>query len=97
MALKKKEVMDRLTGDEAATVVRLLLEKRPDLKRDLEALTYSVIGDVSIEDIADAVEAEVRALDLDALNSRAGSHAYGYVEPSEAGPGACRGGGNAVP
>jgi hypothetical protein len=84
MALKKKEVMDHLTGDEAVTVVRLLLEKRPDLKKELEALTNSVIGDVSIEDIADAVEDEVRALDLDDLNSRAGSHAYGYVEPSEA-------------
>ena len=83
-ASNKKGALDRLTGEEAATVLRLLLEKRPDLKKDVEALTKSVIGDVSIENVADGIESAVRALDLEDLNSRAGSHAYGYVEPSEA-------------
>ncbi len=83
-APKKKGTLDQLTADEAATVLRLLLENRPDLKKDVEALAKSVIGDVSVEDVADAVEDEVRSLDLEDLNSRAGSHAHGYVEPSEA-------------
>jgi hypothetical protein len=30
------------------------------------------------------IEDEVRALDYDVLNARAGSHEWGYVEPSEA-------------
>ncbi len=83
-ARKKTGSLDGLKGDEAATVLRLLLENRLDLKKDVEALAKSVIGDVSIEDVADAVEDEVRSLDLEDLNSRAGSHAHGYVEPSEA-------------
>jgi len=81
---KKKGALDRLTGDEAATVLRLFLERHPELRKEIDSLAASVIGDVSINDVADAVENELRALDLDDLNSRAGSHAYGYVEPSEA-------------
>jgi hypothetical protein len=83
-APKKLGSLDGLKGDEAATVLRLLLENRPDLKKEVEALAKSVIGDVSVEEVASAVEDELRSLDLEDLNSRAGSHAYGYVEPSEA-------------
>lgn len=81
---KKTITLDRLTGDEAATVLRLLLEKRPDVRKEVEGLAKSVIGEVSVEDVANTAEAKVRSLDLDDLNSRAGRHRNGYVEPSQA-------------
>jgi hypothetical protein len=81
---KKAHVLDNLKPDEAATLLRVFLEKHPELTKEVEALAKSVIGDVSIEEVADTVEDEVRALDMEDLNSRAGSHAYGYVEPTEA-------------
>lgn len=74
----------RLKGEEAAALLRTLLRKHPELTEEVEVLAGSVIGDVSIEDIAQEVEDAVRWLDLDDLNSRAGRHADGYVEPSEA-------------
>jgi hypothetical protein len=37
-----------------------------------------------MEDVARETEDAVRGLDIDDLNSRAGSHADGYVEPTEA-------------
>lgn len=83
-ASKKKGPLDRLSGEEAATVLRLFLERHPELQKEMESLATSVIGDVSIETIADKVENALRSLDLDDLNSRAGRHAYGYVEPTEA-------------
>jgi hypothetical protein len=83
-APKKKSTLDRLKGDEAAALLRVLLERHPNLATEVEDLAASVIGDVSIEDAADAVENGVRALDLEDLNSRAGPHAYGYVEPTQA-------------
>ncbi len=83
-APKKISALDRLNGDEAATVLRLLLKRHPDLTKEIEALAKSVIGDISIEDVADEVEGAVRSLDLDDLHSRAGRHAHGYVEPSQA-------------
>jgi len=39
---------------------------------------------VEYEEIAAQIEDEIRALDYDALNARAGSHEWGYTEPSEA-------------
>lgn len=83
-ASKKPRALDNLKADEAAALLRVLLERHPDLAKEVEDLASSVIGDVSIEDVADAVEDAVRALDLEDLNSRAGSKAYGYVEPTEA-------------
>jgi hypothetical protein len=74
----------RLKGEEAAALLRTLLRKHPELTEEVEVLAGSVIGDVSIEDIAQEVEDAVRWLDLDDLNSRAGRHADGYVEPGEA-------------
>lgn len=81
---KKAHVLDNLKPDEAATVLRVFLEKHPDLRKEVEALVKSIIGDVSIEDVADEVEDAVRSLDLDDLSSRAGRHRDGYVEPSQA-------------
>lgn len=83
-APKKKGVLDRLKGDEALSLLRLLLERHPQLAKEVDALAKSVIADVSIEDVANEVEDVVRALDLDDLSSRAGRHRYGYVEPSQA-------------
>ena len=74
----------RLKGEEAAALLRTLLRKHPELAGEVETLAGSVIADVSIEDIAQEVEDAVRWLDLGDLNSRAGRHADGYVEPGEA-------------
>lgn len=81
---KKTGSLDQLKGNEAVAVLRILLEKRPALRKEVEALAKSVIGDVSTEDVADQVEGAVRSLDLDDLDSRAGRHRDGYVEPSQA-------------
>lgn len=76
--------LDRLKGDEAARLLRAILDRHPELAEELRNLASSELGDVSIEDVADEVEAAVDMLDLDDLNTRAGRHAHGYVEPTEA-------------
>lgn len=81
---KKISVLDRLKPGEAETVLRRLLAAHPDLGAEAEQIARSVLGEVSFESVAEEVEHAVRSLDLDDLNSRAGSHAWGYTEPSEA-------------
>jgi len=76
--------LQQLKEGEAAALFRSLLAKHPELSAEAEALAASAIGDVAMEDIAQETEEAVRSLDLDDLNSRAGSHSYGYVEPGEA-------------
>ena len=83
-AAQRSSPLRQLKEGEAAALFRSLLTKHPELSAEAETLAASVIGDVATEDIAQETEDAVRALDLDDLNSRAGSHAYGYVEPTEA-------------
>lgn len=76
--------LERLKPDEAAAVLRRLLEVHPDLSSEAEEIAQSLLHEVEYEEIAAQIEDEIRALDYDVLNARAGSHEWGYTEPSEA-------------
>jgi len=76
--------LERLKPDESAAVLRRLLEAHPNLVGEAEEIARSLLHQVSYEDVAAEIEDEIRALDYDDLNARAGRHEWGYVEPSEA-------------
>jgi acetoin utilization deacetylase AcuC-like enzyme len=65
-------------------VLRLLLRAHPELGAEAERLARDQLDRVSVEAIAEDVEAALRALDVDDLNSRAGVHDGDYTDPSEA-------------
>jgi len=83
-AAQNSSPLQQLKDGEAAGILRSLLMKHPELSAETERMAASVIGDVEMEDIAQETEDAIRALDIDDLNSRAGPHADGYVEPTEA-------------
>jgi hypothetical protein len=76
--------LERLKPEGAAAVLRHLLEVHPDLSSEAEAMARSLLHQVKYEEIAAEIEDEIRALDYEVLNARAGSHEWGYVEPAEA-------------
>ena len=78
------DTLERLKPEEAAAVLRRLLEVHPDLASEAEEIAGSLLHEVQYEDIAAEIEDEIRALDYDDLNARAGRHEWGYVEPAEA-------------
>lgn len=80
----RSDSIEPLSGGEAKEALRLLLERHPELRDEAEAVARDIIVDVAAEDIAENVKERVLCVDLEALNSRAGSHSWGYVEPSEA-------------
>ena len=79
-----RPLLKRLKPDEAAAVLRCLLEAHPDLAGEAEEITRSLLHQCQYEDVAAEIEDEIRLLDYDDLNARAGNHKWGYVEPSEA-------------
>jgi SOS-response transcriptional repressor LexA len=83
-AAQRSTPLQQLKDGETATLFRSLLAKHPELSAEAETLAASIVGDVAMGDVAQETEDAVRSLDIDDLNSRAGSHSYGYVEPSEA-------------
>jgi len=79
-----RRTLERLKSDEAALVLRRLLDVHPDLASEAEETARSLLQEVKYEEIAAEIEDEMRALDYDDLNARAGRHEWGYVEPTEA-------------
>src|SRR5260370_25747202 len=77
-------MLERLDADELAGVLRSLLRKHPDLKRDAESMATAVVSSPSVKDIADEVCTNMTSLDVDELSGRAGKHSWGYVEPDQA-------------
>ena len=77
-------LLDRLKPGEAATVFRRLLKAHPDLSSEADEIARLLLRQLEYEDVAAEIEDEIRALDYEDLNARAGSHEWGYVEPSEA-------------
>ncbi len=76
--------LDRLKPGEAAVILQRLLAAHPDLRAEAEQIASALLGEVSFEDVAWEIETAARALDLDDLNNRAGSHRWGYKDPTEA-------------
>jgi len=79
-----RRTLERLKPEEAAGVLRHLLEVHPELASEAEGMARSLLHQVDYEDIAAEIDDEIRALDYEDLNARAGRHEWGYVEPSEA-------------
>ena len=65
-------------------MLRSLLDRHPELVAEAEEIARATVTDVDADAVAEDVEQAVLALDLDDLDSRAGRHSWGYVEPTEA-------------
>jgi len=79
-----RRTVERLKPEEATAVLRHLLEVHPELAGEAEEIARALLQRVEYEDVAAEIEDEIRALDYEDLNARAGRHEWGYLEPTEA-------------
>lgn len=79
-----RTLLEHLKPEEAAEVLRRMLNVRPDLANEVERIAKAVLTEVNFEDIAVEVEDAVTGVDIDDVYARAGKHEWGYVEPGEA-------------
>jgi hypothetical protein len=78
-------VLEKLDGHECSQVLTELLASRPELRGDAERIALALLADVDVDDVAESIEEELRAADLDQLASRAGRvRGRGYVHENEA-------------
>src|SRR2546429_4362569 len=77
-------VLNRLAPGEVASVLRILLDRHPNLTREAQEIAAELVSSVPVGDIADDVCARVTRLDMDDLHGRAGKRSGGYVEPAQA-------------
>ena len=70
--MKHKSILEQLSTDERATVLGTLLQRHPKLRAEAAEIARGLMTDVDFETISDEVAHSLGALDLEALNSRAG-------------------------
>jgi hypothetical protein len=78
----RKSVLDRMAPPELAVVLQTLLKRHPEA--EAEAAAIGMVSASSVEDIAEGMFDALTSLGLDSIHGRAGSHRWGYVEPSDA-------------
>jgi hypothetical protein len=81
---RKGKVLARLNPEEGDDVLRSLIERHPQLIAEAEEIAQATMSDVDADTVAEDVQQAVLDLDIDDLDTRAGRHSWGYVEPTEA-------------
>ena len=77
--------LDKLESHECSLVLTELLASHPELRGDADRIALALLAEIDADEVAESVEAELRAADLDQLASRAGRvHGRGYVHEGEA-------------
>ena len=77
--------LDKLEGCECNVVLTELLALHPELREDAERIALALLADVDADEVAESIEAELRAAELDQLALRAGRvRGRGYVHENEA-------------
>jgi hypothetical protein len=77
--------LDKLEGWECNLVLTELLALHPELTEEAEHIALALLADIDADEVAESIEAELRAADLDQLASRAGRvRGRGYVHENEA-------------
>jgi hypothetical protein len=79
-----KKFVQGLNTDEAARILRALLDEAPDLTKKIYDTALKLVSGVDPDSIKEDVCYELDILDLDELSSRSGRTRYGYVDPHDA-------------
>jgi len=77
-------LIQSLNVDEAARVLKGLLDEDPSLTKKTYDIAVRVASKIDSETVKNQVFSALDRLDMDDLNGRAGRTRYGYVEPGEA-------------
>jgi hypothetical protein len=66
-----RRTLERLKPEEAADVLRHLLEVHPEFASEAEEMARSLLHQVDFQEVAAEIEDAIRALDYEDLNARA--------------------------
>ncbi len=79
-----EEVIDQLSHPEALSILRALANENEGLAQRIAGIARDSLSEVDPGEVADALCAELDALEVEEVWDRAGRTRYGYVEPYEA-------------
>ena len=79
-----RHALDALAPGESTDVLKALLGRHPELRREAETIARDLLAGTDPESIASSVREAVLSPDLSDLGARAGRNIYGYVHETDA-------------
>lgn len=82
--MARKGILDVITPEQAAIVLKQLIAAAPELRRKARQLALKLIGDVDVEEVAEGVFRDLDSIAVEEVWDRSGRKRGGYVDPGEA-------------
>ena len=80
---RKPNTLDAISGADAIEVLRILAKRDKKLSKEIDGIAKNLLADVSIDEVADCVQAELESLDVQDVWDRSGKTRNGYVDTGE--------------
>ena len=80
---RKPNTLDAISGTDALEVLRILANRDKELSKEIDAIAKDLLADVSLDEVADCVQAELESLAVEDVWDRSGARRDGYVDPGE--------------
>jgi hypothetical protein len=78
-----KDILANITSDQAVHILKVLWEKRSDVREIIVNEAERLLGSVDPDEVAENVFFVLEAIDVHELWNRSGSHSDGYTSPED--------------
>ena len=80
---RKPNSLDAISGTDAMEILRVLADRDKELSKEIDVIAKNLLDDVSIDEVADCVQAELESLAVEDVWDRSGARRDGYVDTGE--------------
>ena len=80
---RKPNTLDAISGTDAIEVLRILANRDKELSKEIDVIAKDLLCDVSLDEVADCVQAELESLAVEDVCDRSGTRRDGYVDTGE--------------
>lgn len=79
----KNKILDKISGEEALTILRQLAKNDPKIGKQIEKEAEKLLKKVDLEEICEDVYSVLDGIDVEELWDRSGASRYGYSSPED--------------
>lgn len=81
---RKSDTLDAISGTDAIQILRILADRDRELSEEIDVIARDLLAEVSRDEVADCVQAELESLAVEDVWDRSGRRRDGYVDAGDA-------------
>ena len=81
---RKPDTLDAISAPDAIQVLRILADQDREMAQKIDVIVKDLLADVSIDEVANCVQAELESLAVEEVWDRSGRRRDGYVDTGDA-------------